>query len=303
MRQPPPSPTGLARRSRRLSDQETRDRMLRAAIEMINRTGLTVSLDHISFEEVIRDADVARSTAYRHWPYKDLFFSDLVTELARNATPTIIDDEIRLVRQILGEHIDWLATEQSRHRLVVELIRRLATLDFEAVFTSKGWRTYLALHATFSSLTDGDLRDRVQAALAQAEAARTAQIARAWTQLAELFGYRLRPDLATSFETLATLLSATLRGLVITALSTPDIATRTMLASPFGAEGAQQWSLAAMALGSIATAFLEPDPAWEWNDGRLAEIHRTLDAWVPAEQLPVDPDTTFATGTASRESP
>jgi hypothetical protein len=59
----------------------------------------------------------------------------------------------------------------------------------------------LALHATFSSLTDGDLRDRVRAALAQAEAARTAQIARAWTQLAELLGYRVRPDLGANFET------------------------------------------------------------------------------------------------------
>ena len=289
MRQPPPGPTGLGRRSRRLSDQETRDRMLRSAIEMINRTGLTVSLDHISFEEVIRDADVARSTAYRHWPYKDLFFSDLVTELARNATPTIIDDEVRLVRQVLSDHSDWLATEQSRHSLVVELIRQLAMLDFQAVFASKGWRTYLALHATFSSLTDGNLRDQVQAALAQAEAARTTQIARAWTQLADMFGYRLRPDLATSFETLATVLSATVRGLVITALSTPDIASRTTLASPFGAAAAEQWSLAAIAMGSIATAFLEPDPARGWDDRRLAEIYRTLDMWGAPERSPVDP--------------
>ena len=91
-----PAPTGVGRRNRRLSDQETRDRMLGAAIDMINRTGLTVSLDHIRFEDVIRDADVARSTAYRHWPYKDLFFSDLVKELAASASPAIINEEISL---------------------------------------------------------------------------------------------------------------------------------------------------------------------------------------------------------------
>jgi len=27
---------------------------------------------------VIRDADVSRSAVYRRWPFKDLFFSDLV---------------------------------------------------------------------------------------------------------------------------------------------------------------------------------------------------------------------------------
>src|SRR5689334_8435525 len=88
------NPTGLARRSRRLSEQETRDRMMRAALEMTNRAGLSVSLDHISFEDVIRDADVARSTAYRHWPHKDLFFSDLIIELAQHADLSIITDEI-----------------------------------------------------------------------------------------------------------------------------------------------------------------------------------------------------------------
>jgi AcrR family transcriptional regulator len=280
MRQRPPTPTGLARRNRRLSEQETRDRMLRAAIAMINRTGLTVSLDHISFEDVIRDAGVSRSTAYRHWPYKDLFFSDLVKELASNANPTIIHDEIQLMKRVLTEHLDWLETPQQRHSLILELIRQLALLDFQTVFTSPGWRTYLALHATFSSLTDSELRDQIQAALAQAEATRTAQVAHAWQQLAGLFGYRLRPELATSFETLATLLTATMRGLVITALSTPGIATHLTVASPFGAAGKDQWSLPAIGIASIATAFLEPDPTTEWNDDRLAEIHRVLEAWA-----------------------
>ena len=82
------APTGLARRSRRLSDRQTEERMLQAAVAMVHRTGLTVSLDHISLEEVIRDADVSRSAVYRRWPYKDLFFSDLVKQLAKDATTT-----------------------------------------------------------------------------------------------------------------------------------------------------------------------------------------------------------------------
>jgi AcrR family transcriptional regulator len=79
--------------------------MLRAAMAMVNRTGLTVSLDHISFEDVIRDADVSRSAVYRRWPFKDLFFSDLVKELAANATPTIVADELELIRR--GAWTGW----------------------------------------------------------------------------------------------------------------------------------------------------------------------------------------------------
>ena len=274
------NPTGLARRNRRLSDRETRARMMRTALTMINRAGLSVSLDHLSFEDIVRDADVARSTAYRHWPHKDLFFSDLIVELAEHADLTIITDEITLIKRVLAEHLDWLETPQLRHSLILELIRQLTLLDFESVLNSPRWRTYLALHATFSSLVDDALRARVEAALTQAEATRTAQIAEAWRQLAGLFGYRLRPELNTSFDTLATLLSATLRGLVITALANPAIAEHRTVARPQGAAGEAPWSLPAISIASIATAFLEPDPDTRWNDRRLAEIHQALDAWT-----------------------
>ena len=64
-------------------------RMLGAALAVVGRTGLTVSLDHLSFEDIIRDADVSRSAVYRRWPYKDLFFSDLVKQLALDAAPRL----------------------------------------------------------------------------------------------------------------------------------------------------------------------------------------------------------------------
>jgi len=275
--------SGLARRSRRLSDQETRDRMLQAAIAMINRTGLTVSLDHIGFEDLIREAGVSRSTAYRHWPYKDLFFSDLVKELATTAGPPILRGELALIRQVLAEHPGRLETAELRHRLLLELIRRLALLDFQEVSTSPGWRTYLALHATVSGLADDGLRAEIQAALAQSDAAHTARVAQAWQQVTTLFGYRLRPELATTFEALATLVDATLRGLVITALSSPETAAHTASAQPFGTPDRAEWSLPALGVASLAMSFLEPDPAVEWTADRPAEIHRLLDAWKPEE--------------------
>jgi len=278
------APTGLARRGRRLSDHETQDRMLQAARAMVNRTGLTVSLDHISFEDVIRDADVSRSAAYRHWPHKDLFFSDLVKDLAATATPTIVSDELDLIRRVVAERQDWLDTAELRHRLVTELFRRLSLLDFDTLYGSAGWRTYLALHATFLSIADGDLRDQVQAVLSQSEREHMARIAQAWQLLTTLLGYRLRPGSGVTFETIATLLSATMRGLVLTALSIPDIGTRRMPASPFGAPVSQEWSLPALGLGAVASAFLEPDPATQWDDKRRAGIRRTLaDLSLPPE--------------------
>jgi len=270
------APTGLARRGRRLSDRETEERMLRAALAMVKRDGLTVSLDHISFEDVIRDADVSRSAVYRRWPYKDLFVSDLVKELARDATPAIVGDEVALLRRIVTGHLAWLETAQSRQALLAELFRQLALLDFQTLSGAPEWRTYLALHATFMSLSEGELRDQVQAALAQSERARLAQVAASWAHLAGLFGYRLRPGTGVTFETIAALVSAQIRGLVVMALTTADTVTQRLRCSPFGAHGESEWSLPALGVASIATTFLEPDPAVAWDKERIARVREAL---------------------------
>lgn len=71
-----------------------------------------------------------------------------------------------------------------------------------------------------------------------------------------------------------------MNGLIITTLSTPEVATHLTVANPFGAAGQDNWSLPAMGMASIAVSFLEPDPSAEWDDQRLSEIHRTLNTWL-----------------------
>lgn len=272
--------SGLARRRRRrLPDEETEHRMLRTAMAMVQSTGLTVSLDHIRFEDVIRDANVARSAVYRRWPFKDLFFSDMLRELARTAAPVTLDQAgaAELTAQVVSTRLDWFRTPEQRHALLAELLRQSTRRDFYTLHGSAAWRTYLAIHATFVGLADGLLRDDLRAALAEAEHEFISQLADSYERLARLLGYRLRPELNATFDNLASLTSAVLRGMAVIAAPAPDIAMRRLSSAPFGTVPAE-WSPPALGAASIVLAFIEPDPTIEWDEDRITAVRAELQA-------------------------
>ena len=182
------------------------------------------------------------------------------------------------LRQVVAEREEWLGTPELRTGLVAELIRRLVLLDFDVLYGSATWRTYLTLNAAFLSIADGEAREQVRAALAESEQAHTARVAAAWELLGGLFGFRLRPGTDASFETLARLLDASLRGLVLAALSDPGIVTQRVRARPFGAVAEADWSLPALNFATIAWGLLEPDPTIVWDEERAATVRETVRA-------------------------
>ena len=273
------APTGLARRGRRLPEQETEHRMLQTAVAMVRRTGLTVSLDHISLDDVIRAANVPRSSVYRRWPYKDLFIADLVKELARTAMPTAAQNEavVGLVRRLVDRHADLLASPEGRRSLAAEVIRQAALADFETLHRSPEWRTYLALQATVMSLAEGELREQIKAILVESQRDHIARVAAAWEAMTRLLGYRLRPALTATFETLASLLTAGVRGLTLMAIAMPDLAAQRVHGRPLGAGAEAEWSLPALEIASIAAAFLEEDPSVEWDAARIQAVRHAIE--------------------------
>ena len=268
-------------RRARLSQDATAARMLAAAVQQVNTTGLTVGLGHLSFEAVIEQADVSRTAAYRRWPTKEQFLADLVRELARAVTPqeVVRDASWSLITDLVLADAGDLADPERRLGLVTELVRRAADRDFQVMYASPEWRTYLALNATFASFGDAE----VQTALGVAQRRFIDGIVAGWSQLAALFGFRLRPG-PVGYDALAAMVSASVRGLLLMALADPEIATRRVIADPAGT-GSAEWSLAALSCAGIAATFVEPDPDFVW-DADAAQALRAAMASAASEQRP-----------------
>ncbi len=255
--------------------------MLDAAVGMITEQGLTVSLDHIRLDEVVEAADVARTSAYRRWPYKDLFIADLLIELAQasrlgtgwGTTDTLIVETLSglLPRPPKAD------PDQDRLDVLVEVLRVSAQADVEAVLASPDWRTHIALQATLLGLPDGELRSAVGANLRAAEERFGATRADAFRRLAALWGYR-PVDAGTNeggsgaldgFAQLALALTSTMTGLVIRASSEPGLLEPRWHLAPFGTSERTTWSAPALALVRVVMSHLEPQPVSDWGDHRL----------------------------------
>jgi AcrR family transcriptional regulator len=259
-----------------LSKQETERRVFDAARDALVRGGLTVNLDHINLEDLIEEAGVSRSAVYRRWPHEDVFLGDLIKELARTAVPSIDEEEIAAIEQVLAEQAAPLATPEDRDHLVADAIRQLGLMYFEMHYQSAGWRTYLALNALCVSVGDDDMPAQVRAALAESEQAHILASAKVLEMLAGLVGYRLRPEKAASFDTAAILMSAAVRGVTMMATSDPALAAQRLQSAPFWSPDRAGWSLPAMALGSIVFALLEPDPEIEWGAERAMALREVV---------------------------
>jgi AcrR family transcriptional regulator len=273
--------TGVTRRRTRLSDAESARRMLDTALRLVAETGLTVSLEHLSLEEVIRESGVSRTAVYRRWPYKDLFFSDLLAELAAGPAPMEVVESpaTALARQVLLDRLDLLRTPAGRRELLIELCRQAAMADVDDVTGSPAWRTHVALHATVMGLPDTELRRRVQGGLAAAGARTAARLSARYREGAEALGYRLAPGSGVTVEVLATMGGAVMTGFVVASLAGSEPVAQRFPARPFGAAREAEWTSAALAIAGLLITHLEPDPAvgGDWDDARLDAVRRRLE--------------------------
>lgn len=258
---------------KRISEQETKQRMLDIASELLVVSGPTVGLDVIRMEKVITAAKVSRASAYRAWPSKADFLSDaLVTALGQ---VTMLPEglaEIKQLKTLIESHSNHWDTAEGRRSFVVNALRISVDADIRRMLASPHWRLFVGISANFPGLEDEDLKADVAAELARIQQSFVTRRARIYQQLCTLIGYRQRAPWVgpAGFRALSELAGLTMNGILNRGLSDPGwLDQRTELAL-FDAPAAL-WSQAEIAMLTVLLGHLEPDPAVEWNEARYAE--------------------------------
>ena len=260
---------------RRMNDRETEQRILDAAVALVHERGISTGLEGIAFEEVVRRAEVSRTSAYRRWPQRDRFHGDVLLKLASGTTLPASDASIiGPTAAVVADRAQRLGSPQERRNLVVELLRVSIGRDFEVVSTAPEWRTFTSLLASHQGIDDAGLRDAVAAELVATQRRSDQTRARAYAQFTALLGYRLVPPLAgpDGYELMSLAAGTTMTGL-LTRLSLDDPsgqAPRRMRA--FGSTEPAEWTAAVYMIASTVIGYIEPDPGVTWSPERVDDL-------------------------------
>lgn len=250
--------TGGGWKRPRLSESDLRERILGTAVAMLTESGgLTVSMAHLNMEELIRIADVPRSSVYRAWGSKEAFHVELMERMVLPGPEgSYADDVVRVARAVLEQHRELLGTPQGRRTVLAELIRCTVTHSFHGAARSLAWRSFTALALAVPTFDEGD-QERILAALARSHARVIDRVAEMYAEALPKLGMRVKAgfDIRTCIATG----SSAMDGLIRLSLTDPDtVASRTVRAGPNGEP--VEWELPAVAFMAILDAMVEPDP-------------------------------------------
>ncbi|MBS9535726.1 hypothetical protein KIH27_19245 [Mycobacterium sp. M1] len=224
---------------------------------LIESGGLSVSMAHLNMEELIRIADVPRSSVYRAWGSREAFYVDLMERMV--APPPeggYAEEVIRTARRVLDEHSARLDTPERRRAVLREMVRRTVTQSFHGAARSLAWRSFTALAVAVPTL-DGDDRERILFALGRSHARIVERVSEIYSEALPMLGMRMRAGF--DVKTLIATGSSAMDGLLRLGLIDPATVA-TEVVRP-GVDGEPVvWELPAVAFLAVLEAMVEPDP-------------------------------------------
>lgn len=245
-----------SRGSRYTPKATLKEQLLAAAKRRYQEVGLTVSLEHIRLEVLLREAEVPKTSFYRLWGTKEEFFLSLLEALVvPDGKPGAAFDAETLAtaERAIHDHAAHMGDPEGRRRVLAEAIRLGALQNYRAIQSSVSWRTYMAILAALPGIADAASRQRLHAALQAAEGSFIETMAQFYATLLEVFQLELREG--ATVQQVAAAGAAVVEGLVQRHVVSPQIVDSTV-PGPAVDGGTTPWSVVSIAFLGVIEAFL-----------------------------------------------
>jgi hypothetical protein len=257
--------------------------MLRAGCDVLLESGLDVSLEMLSLEELIQVARVPRSAVYRKWPYREAFIGDLLSHAAGpggalGGDNAFDQETIDVVHRTIDDNRHLLGSAGGRRALLCEVVRRGAGRNFQALQGPR-MRMHTALMAAVGSSKSLQARDNIAAAIEETAVRSRDSVTEMLRYVMTALGLRLR-DSTSTVEQLQAAGASLIQGLAMrhnvaeaaadqwrstheADVHSPNQITDIPILRP-GLDGQPtEWTLAALAYLGVVDGFLELDPDFD----------------------------------------
>jgi len=246
---------------KRLPREELRRRVLDAASTMLESGALSVGLQHLNLEELIRLTGVPRSSVFAAFGTKDELITELMLRALREpGAPIGFSPATReTVLELLAEYGDRLYREDGtpdpewQDAVLDEVIRRAIQVNVADVDGSLAWHTYWGLAVSAHTLPP-ERREPVVQALREAHDRLLDGLAEIYAEALPLLGRR--PVAGLTLRNVAAAGAAVIEG-VASRLQTGSDAAEAVVMRP-GIDGEPvPWPLVALAYRAVIRSLTE----------------------------------------------
>lgn len=237
---------------------ETRARLLAVAVDRVRGEGLLLDYSNIELEDLIRVSGVPRSTVFRIWPDRVAFVADLVRALfeADPGFQTGFDGEtLELLEGTLAHAGDQARSQEDQQIALRSMVQATVAHNIVAVDGSVAWRAYRTMSAALASGDSVPGGAEIRALLSEIEGAYVDRMAVMYARLNGAIGFRMRQGVTE--RDLAVAIMSVIDGMSDHRRIDPAFIDEPRFVD-MGAEGAQGWHLAALAVYGVYSCLTEP---------------------------------------------
>lgn len=247
-----------------MADAEVVRRMLAAATTIVESRGITLSVEHLVFDDVIRMAGVSRTAAFRIWPSKERFSAELVEAMAEQAWQGRTPQE-DLLRRFGADYVascqPHTLTGDERWNAFLELLRIAPRDTYELMRSSAASRAGAVLLAMLTTMEPGPDRDRLLALSRAADQAYLRTMSAFYEATMAGLGLRLRPEYQGDMRPLVWLNEACTDGLSLRDNVRHGYRDAVVHSPPF-APNDEPWSIPSLGIAIVATQMVEVIDPW-----------------------------------------